>query len=289
MVSRTDRNGNSLTYGYTGALLTQVTTQDGEYTSLIYSGNNLVQLSTHLADGTSLSRTYYTYDGRNRLSKVSVDLTPTDNSITDGNVYTTTYTYLGTTKQVASIRQTDGSRLDIAYDASGRVSSYTQWVDATTNRVTTFSYDTVNNITTITDNQGNSTALSYDANGNLLSISTPPAVAGSNQQIVGFNYDGNGNLLSAKLYDGSANALAQSALTGTTYTYDANGNVTQKQDLQGDISVYTYNNANQLLTSTQYTGTNYTIAPHTGSYDNELVTRYAYDAQGVDSRLDLTL
>ena len=50
-----------------------------------------------------MTRTRYGYDGYNRLTTVTVDLTPEDHSVADGNSYVTTYTYHGSSKLVASI------------------------------------------------------------------------------------------------------------------------------------------------------------------------------------------
>ena len=131
LLTNQDANGNTTTYGYTGLLLTQITDASGQATYFDYTGNNLSDIRT-LSNGVTQTRTRYTYDTANRLSQVIVDLTPADNSIIDGKVYTTTYTYDGTSTRVASITQGDGTRISFTYDVQGRVTSYTDGVGNTT-------------------------------------------------------------------------------------------------------------------------------------------------------------
>ena len=146
LLSAEDADANIVTYTYdlatTAGKLIKVTTANSTtgqtgFTTLVYGDNpltspaveqNLISLVTSYYDLVSatnktLTRTLYSYDASNRLEKVKVDLSPGDNSIADTNTYTTTYAYVGTTKQVASIAQTDGTLLAITYDASGRVAS----------------------------------------------------------------------------------------------------------------------------------------------------------------------
>lgn len=125
-------------YGYNGNLLTEIYDSSGQITYLDYSGNNLSQIRV-VSDGQTQTRTHYTYDSSNRLTQVRVDLSPDDNSIADENVYTTTYTYDGASRRIASITETDGSSVAFTYaliDGRYRVQTYT---DAD-GRVTTLSY-----------------------------------------------------------------------------------------------------------------------------------------------------
>jgi hypothetical protein len=120
-----DTDGNALMFTYTvGGLLDRVTSQDGGYVSFVYAGSLLTKLVTQYVDSLtatnkSLTRVYYGYDGSNRLTSVTVDLTPEDNVTADGKTYVTTYTYDGTSSRVASIAQTDGSLLQVTYALVG--------------------------------------------------------------------------------------------------------------------------------------------------------------------------
>ena len=161
-----DTDGNTLTFGYTGDKLTRITTTDGSYTDYSWSGSNITQITTTYTDlATStvktLTRTRYSYDASNRLTNVTVDLSPGDNSIADGKTYVTTYTYDGTSKRVASVTQTDGSRIDIAYDWAGRVATLVETASTGVTRTTTLGYNA--GYTTITDPTGQVTTLHFSA------------------------------------------------------------------------------------------------------------------------------
>ncbi len=186
-----DPDGNALSFTYTGANLTRVTTADGSYTDYSWSGNNITQMVTSYTDlatstGKTLTRTRYFYDASNRLTSVKVDLSPENNDITDGKVYVTTYTYAGTSRRVESIAQSDGSLLTIGYDSSGRVTSLTQTAAPGATRVTTIAYNGTH--TLITDPILQVTRLDYFADGALARITAPPAQGGAVKQTTQFEY-----------------------------------------------------------------------------------------------------
>ncbi|MET0183119.1 MAG: hypothetical protein ABW199_09560, partial [Caulobacterales bacterium] len=143
----TDVDGNALAFTYSSDKLSRVTTADGSYIEYGWTGSNITSVVTGYTEfatstAKTLTRTRYAYDGSNRLTQVKVDLTPGDNSVTDDNVYTTDYTYDGSSKRIATITQTDGSTLTISYDGSGRVSQYVQAVATSDTRTTTIAYYT---------------------------------------------------------------------------------------------------------------------------------------------------
>ncbi len=282
VVSRTDRDDNSLTYSYTGNLITQVTTADGEYISLVYSSSNLSELVTHTADGSSLTRTYYSYDDDNRLTQVTVDLSPDDNSIADGNVYTTGYAYVGSSSLISSITQTDGSQVSFTYDDDDRITSWTQQLSSGVSQTTELTYET--GATEVTDAQGNVTTLAYDSDGNLTQITAPPAVSGGDAQITAFTYDTSGNLLSAMVFDGAANQTTDDPISGTNYSYDTQGNVLTKTDLLGNTTSYVYNAANEIVAQTQYGsiegGTDGAAETSYNTYDTNGNLRFTVSPEG---------
>ncbi len=112
---------------------------------------------------------------------------------TDGRTYVTTYTYDGSSKRVASITQTDGSSLAIAYDASGRVTTLTQIVAAGDVRVTRIGYGV--NVASVTGPDDQVTRLWYDNKKQLVQLMSPPATKGGVSQVLQYEYDASGNLI----------------------------------------------------------------------------------------------
>jgi YD repeat-containing protein len=266
IISATDTGGNQVTYSYTSGKLTQVMDASGEHTDLTWSGNNITQITTYLSGGATLTRVRYTYDASNRLSTVTTDLSPTDNSISDGNTVVTTYTYDSTSTRVASISQTGGAYLAITYDGSNRVASFTQTTSSGVSRVTSFSYDTVNRVTTVTTNLTDSsgttqlaTLLKYDTNNDLTEIDLPAAQSGATAQVITYTYDSAGDVLTAT--DASGHAV--------TYTWDSVGNLLTQQDALGNTITRTYS-GDEVLTET--------VTPGSGQGGTASTTRYAYDS-----------
>lgn len=280
ILTSVDKNGEGLTFSYNASgLVSRVTTQTGEYTNFVYSGSNLVELDTFSYANTGSAgssgslvqstRVRYGYNASNQLSSVTVDLSPSDNSISDGNTYVTNYGY-DAHGNVTSITQSDGSSLQIGYTQVGglyRVTSLIQAVSSGVSRTTTFSYDTTNRVTTVTDPTGQTTKLSYDTSGQLTQIDQAPAVTGGSDQVTQFTYDANGNVLTQTLPGGQT----------TTYAYDTNGNRTLTRDALGNTVTRTYNSANQLLTETRYTVPDPDGAG-SGQPSGAETTYYAYDA-----------
>src|SRR5580658_2808085 len=126
LLSSANTSGDVTSYSYTGGLLTQITDPSGQITYLDYSGNNLVDIR-EVSNGATQKRVTYAYDTLNRLTSVSIDLTPANDSGTDPT-YVTTYGYQGNTDLLASITQSDGTKVSFQYtDVSGsyRLSQYT--------------------------------------------------------------------------------------------------------------------------------------------------------------------
>jgi YD repeat-containing protein len=242
LLTRSDANGNTLTFGYdNNGQLTSVTDANGEVVTYVYSGNKLMAINAPVTNASTYAVTTqqvvsYAYDASNRLTSVTVDLSP-DGSTADGNVYVTSFTYDGSSTRVQTMQQSDGTKLTFVYDASQRVYTIT---DALSN-VTTFNYDTVNRKTSVTAN-GQTTVYGYDATTGLLTSVTAPAVNGISA-VVKYVYNANGQLTS--YVDGDNNT--------TTYGYDAAGNQNSVLDAAGNLTTRTYDAQNRLLTETKST------------------------------------
>ncbi|WP_459569053.1 carbohydrate-binding protein, partial [Cupriavidus sp. 8B] len=260
MTSSSDQNGNATTYAFSGDLLTSITAASGESVQFVYQGNNLAQEQVRQADGSFLSRTSYRYDWQNRLQEVKVDLSPADNSIADGRVYVTSYSYVEGTNLIASVTQTDGSELSFSYVSVNGQSEVASVTDAL-GRTVSFSYDPANHKTTVTDPYGNQNVYTYDASHRLTDITGPQA--GGVAQHQQYAYDAAGNLVQST--DAQGNQIRS--------TFDAHGNLLSQVDGLGNRVEKTYDAQNRLLTSTLYQ------QPANGGQvaSNPLTTRYVYD------------
>ncbi|MFK3647531.1 LysM peptidoglycan-binding domain-containing protein [Lysobacter enzymogenes] len=275
LIESVDRDGNAVSYVYNGAgALREVRTANGEITYLDYSGNGrLSQLRTvtQTANGTQTSTAVrYGYDSAGRLSTVTLDLSPDDNSVVDGKVFTTTYGYDGSSGRIASITQSDGAKVAFGYqliDGQYRVVSIAQTSDAGVLRTTTLSYDTANRRTTVVDPLGQDTILSYDAQGRLLQTSSP--MVNGARQTQTFTYDAAGQV--ATIRDGLGNEVK--------YTYDAAGNLIKQEDAVGTVVERTFGSDNQLLSET-VSGPNTATATTRYVYDAEQHLRFKVSAEG---------
>ncbi|MEZ0604618.1 hypothetical protein ACAX43_21030 [Paraburkholderia sp. IW21] len=259
-----DSDGNAISYTYNADnLLSQVRTANGDITWLDYNGaRQLSALRTvyQNASGqqTTATTVRYGYNSQGRLGEVVIDLTPDDNSVADGKLFRTTYTYDGTSSRIASIAQSDGSSVAFTYQLVGsdyRVASIVQTSGAGAARRTTLAYQPTTNTTTITDPLGQVTVLRYDSSNRLTSIVTPATGGTSRAQT--FIYDTGGNL-----------AQIDDAGIVTQYRYDSQGNLVWQKDGNGNTIERTFGADNQLLTETAAIG-----------QSDSASTRYAYDAR----------
>ncbi|SFD93269.1 Ig-like domain repeat protein [Paracidovorax konjaci] len=274
LVSRSDAHGSITRYQYgADGLLASVTDASGETTHYDYTGRNLAQIRVVAQDGSTSTRLRYAYDASNRLATVTVDLSPGDNSTADGKVYQTTYTYDGDSRRVASVSQTDGTRLEIGYaliDGDYRVASVKDALGLTTR----YAYDTTARTTTVTDPLNVASRYAYDDRGQLLRVQTgitEARPAGLSQLY--YRYDSQGNVTAM------TDALGRSI----ALQYDAHGNQTVKVDPLGNTLVRTYDERNQLLTETLRAGDGNGSAASAptfgGSNSTDSTTRYVYSAQ----------
>lgn len=193
------------------------------------------------------------------------------NSVTDPMGYVTTTTY----GPVAPIEITDpwGYRTYKKYDARGNMTR----LQRPHNHISTYSYDTDDNLLSSTDAFGNTWSYQYDANHNLTKRTSPmgketdmtytargelASLTDPGGNVTGFSYDSYGNILTA----------TDALLNVTTFQYDASGfNLLAETDPQGRMSSYTYDN-NHRLTKILY--------------DDNSSIHYGYDGLALTSRSD---
>jgi len=267
-----DASGNTTAYTYdANGNIAKLVNPSGESIQYDYTGNLLTRIRVVDSQGATTTRTSYAYDTRNRLSQVTVDLTPQDGSTADGKLYRTSYTYHGDSNRIATLTQSDGSQLTIDYVQVGSEFKVSSLRDAL-GQTTRFAYDTATRTTQVTDPAGKAYSYTYDAKGQLLSI-TSPATNGVSA-VQRFEYNANGDLIRSTDADGRTVFMA----------YDANGNQVLQRDGAGNTITRTYSSSNRLLSETVYTQPD-PDGDGTAQASGAQTTRYVYDdATGLQLR-----
>lgn len=179
---------------------------------------------------------YYNYDTLGRLSQVTIDLSPADNSIVDGAIYTTNYEYLGDSKLISAIKQSDGTQTSFTYDGvTGKIATITDGDGVETS----FEYRVDNGNRTRVLVAGREYLFDYDEQGQLLAKS---AVLNGREVGSRYSYDSDGNV--EKVTDGLGNYIE--------YRYDDNGNQIMQQDATGHRIEKQFDANNRLLSETQF-------------------------------------
>ncbi|AKU20338.1 DUF4214 domain-containing protein [Massilia sp. NR 4-1] len=269
LVGSRDLDGNSLNYAYNAnGLLSQIDDSSGGSTVLKYSGNNLGEIETRFtnAQGVAVAQTRvrYEYDSANRLSRVSTDLTPEDNSIADGKTVWTRYSYDGDSKRVATIKHHDGAQLVIKYQQIGA-----NWLVAKINdetgRSISYTYDQAKMTAQVNDSTGLMHNLSFDAAGQIKSMLQVDTSTG-NKNYGDIEYDASGNVTAYTDANGNK----------TVYRYDVNGNCIYERDALGNVVERSFGGLNQLQTETKYVQPDPDAAGPALAGDAQ-TTRYVYD------------
>jgi len=240
LTSIMDRNGNTITFTYTGDNLTAITDPAGREFSLSYNADNKIESVTAPGDDTWT----YSYDGDDLAS------------ITKNADQTISYTYYPDHK-MASRTNAEGGAVTYDYYSDGKTH-----MNLLPNGGTfLFSYNSPLSITTITDPDGNSVVHYYNDQGVTTGLLDPLGyeelyeydkdlnrikIIDKNGGIIKNIYDSNGNLLS------TTNQLNYTP----TYTYEPNFNQVETFiDPMGNTTSNTYDAVNgNLLTTTNPEG-----------------------------------
>ncbi|WTZ46442.1 hypothetical protein OG241_09585 [Streptomyces sp. NBC_01390] len=286
----------SYTYDRYGAPDTLTETANGSTRTTSYSRDAVDRVIKKVISGgkgTAIPDTTYTYDSATGLLATQTS-----------NAQTIVHTYDSLGRQI-SYNDGSGNTTTTAYDGANRLVTVTDSVPSTT----TYSYDSTTGYPAKTTDSvaGTFTATSYDADGNLTGETLPGGYT------FALTYDTNGAPTGRTYTDSSHTAVLDDqadytilgtesghaenngASTGTGYTYDAAGRLTQAQDDTGatcTTRAYTFASATswdrtKLTTSTGITDcadtttTTTSTATHTyDSADRITDTGYTYDAYG---------
>ena len=150
----------------------------------------------------------------------------------------------------------------------------------TKNSQTSYAYDTVNLITSVTDGEGRRVDYTYNANANVVQVTANPSNP-DYKVVTTFSYDENNNLLEVK--DPNNNKVNGNPYL---YSYDSNGNITSVQLPENQKSFYTYDTRNNLTKEQNFKNNtnsfNYDLKNNQTSSLNPLAqaTAKQYDAYG---------
>ncbi len=241
------------TYGYDAANnLTSKTDRKNQTIQFVFDAlNRLTQKS--YPDSSSAN---FNYDLASKLTQVS------DPSGTYGFTYDKVGRLTGTSTQYTFVTGTYTN--SYTYDANSNRTGFTA-PDGSTN---TYTYDTLNRLSTLANSWAGSFGFSYDALNRRTQLTRPNNVA------TNYSYDNLSHLLSA------LHQLSGSTIDGATYTVDSAGNRAAKTDNRVNLtSNYGYDAIYELLQTTQGSTTteSYTYDPVGNRLSSLGVSPYSYN------------
>ena len=245
------------------------------------SGNISTQSQVDVERGSKTTSYHYTYNGNNVVTGVTGDM----DMFVNRSYGNSSHPELPT-----SIENNSTNVSNIEYDAKGNVLSITVTGDG--ELTTTMTYDTMNNLTSVTDPKNNTTTYNYDGKGNLVEVVAP--VDGISSKITNrdnrglptevknpmgvvtkFGYNRFGNLETVSLpalgLSSSAEYDDASRLKKTTdamqrskqFEYNNNDFLISEKDAMNHITSYGYDANDNLTTITNAKG-----GVTTMTYDN---------------------
>jgi RHS repeat-associated protein len=252
--SVTDAKGDTTSYAYdAGDELTKVTRADGTTLSYAYDSNGN---QTGHTDGAGHT-TAYAFDPLNRVISVTdplgratsygYDGAGNRTTLTDPSGRVTTFGY-DAANELTSISYSDGTtpKVSYTYTADGQRATM---ADGT--GTTSYTYDSLNRLTKVTDGAGQTTGYGYDLKGNVTALTYP------NGKTVTRGYDAAGHLATVADWLGNT----------TKFSHDPAGNLTSEAYPNGVNAASSYDNADQLTSITDRTATS-TLASFTYTRDN---------------------
>jgi RHS repeat-associated protein len=167
-----------------------------------------------------------------------------------------------------------GRTTTYTYDTSNNLTSVSVPPGNGTNAVTSYTYNSFGEVLTATDPLGNVTTNTYDALGNLTKVTTPAPGSGVPASATQFGYDTKGELTTitdplnhvttlAYTPAGLIQTITDAQNNVTTYGYDAHGNRTSVTDALNHATTFAYDTGDRLTTITHPDTTTTTFG-----YDN---------------------
>jgi RHS repeat-associated protein len=254
LTSHTDSDGNVATYTYDpDNELTKITRADGTTVQYGYDANGN---QTSQSDGAG-HITGYAYDPLDRIASGTDPLDRTTRFTYDGAGnrttlvdpagQTTTYGY-DDASQLTSIGYSDGATPNVSFTYTANGLRKTM-ADGT--GTTTYSYDSLNRLTSQTNGAGQMISYGYDLDNNLTSLTYP------NGKTVGRAYD------DANRLESVTDWLSHT----TTLTADPNSNVTGVAYPNGITATSAFNRADQITSVTDKNAGGTTLASFTYTRD----------------------
>lgn len=279
LVSKTDRNGNGLSFSYgSGSGPATVTDRAGRTFTLTYDATSGRLSSVGAPDGRSVSYGYT----NGRLSRVtdvrgndtlySYDTNGLLTDIVDQNGNRMVHNVYGTDGRVVEQTDSRGNITTFDWDAATQTSTMVDprgstWKDVYSNNVLAKRVDPLGNATSyyynerldlraIEDPRGNRTTMTYDSNHNLLTITAPNNIRSEsfayNERndvtsyrdgrgvVTNFGYDTAGNLASVSLGGGTTSFVRDPATALPTSSTDPRGKITNyEHDAAGSLTKIT--------------------------------------------------
>ncbi|MFN4774237.1 MAG: RHS repeat-associated core domain-containing protein [Pseudanabaena sp.] len=298
LVQTTLPTGDIVEYDYnTDGQLASSVDMYGGTTTYTYDGEGFLLTETR-PDGTTIS---FNYDSNNQLE--SIDTAGTLEAISytqDGQIAsivnsrgTTEFTY-DELDRLVKRQESDGRFISYTYDRFGYLASV-----QSNGGTTLYSYDDLGNLLELVDTAGQTTKYTYNSVGMLIKseygngvvetftynslyhlVSIKTTKQGTTLSSFDYTRDSSGKILKVEelsgrvvsySYDSESRLVSEfiledgiSVSRSINYTYDAVGNRLSRNDSVEGITNYTYNELNQLISSTI----------------NSQATTYSYDSEG---------
>jgi YD repeat-containing protein len=256
-------------YGYTNGKLTSI---DGPRT-------DVTDVTSYVYDPMTGYLTSTTQPIIGTTTHSNHDALGNPRTVLDQNGNSTAYTYDDSGRVLTVTAAGDSSSTQYAYVAGGCTScggaNKIDHITLPEGNAIWYTYDTMGNLSKISDTVDNSINYTYDSEGNKLTERIKDS-AGSIQKALSYQYNALSKLTRTVNPDS----------TYAEYGYDFRGNRTSVKDPKGNITTYSYDMLNRLISSLQpgNVGTSYTHDTNsnlTSVMDaNNNTTTYIYDDKG---------